>query len=525
MATPNERLAASLAEFAKIQRDGRRVFRSDEISRVHRERLQQAGFIQNVIRNWMISSDPNARQGDTTIWYASFWEFSARYCKERFGGDWHLSPEQSLLLQAENTVVPAQALVFSPSGSNNSVPLLFGTSIYDLKERSAPPETDIMERDGLRLFSLDAALVRAPEAFFMRSPVEAQTCLAAVRDPSPILARLLDGGHSVVAGRLAGAFRHIGRSDVADDILQAMKAATYRITETNPFAGQVSTIRVARNVPPIVSRLSAMWSAARDTVIAEFPEAPGLPADRSSFLERIEEIYVSDAYHSLSIEGYRVTPELIERVRSGSWDAQASKVDRDAVDALAARGYWQAFQQVKKTVADILDGGNAADLVEQGLRIWYRELFQPSVQAGLISASAMAGYRRNPVYLRTSRFIPPRHEVVSDAMAGLFALIRNEPEASVRAVLGHWLVGYVHPYPDGNGRSARFLMNALLASGGYPWTIIRHEDRAEYLAALDKASIEQDLRPFTRFVAERAAWSRRNGVRPEEGDGETRLKP
>ena len=39
------------------------------------------------------------------------------------------------------------------------------------------------------------------------------------------------------------------------------------------------------------------------------------------------------------------------------------------------------------------------------------------------------------------------------------------------------MVGYLHPYPDGNGRIARFLMNAMLASGGYPWTVIRVEDR------------------------------------------------
>ncbi|WP_211256169.1 Fic family protein [Edaphobacter aggregans] len=48
----------------------------------------------------------------------------------------------------------------------------------------------------------------------------------------------------------------------------------------------------------------------------------------------------------------------------------------------------------------------------------------------------------------------------------LFNLIEAEPEPSVRAVLGHCLFGYIHPYSDGNGRKARFLMNVLLASGG-----------------------------------------------------------
>ncbi len=71
----------------------------------------------------------------------------------------------------------------------------------------------------------------------------------------------------------------------------------------------------------------------------------------------------------------------------------------------------------------------------------------------------------------------------------------------MRAVLGHWLFGYVHPFPDGNGRIARVLMNALLAGGGYPWTVIRVDDRAPYLSALETASVEADVRPFARFIA------------------------
>ena len=86
-------------------------------------------------------------------------------------------------------------------------------------------------------------------------------------------------------------------------------------------------------------------------------------------------------------------------------------------------------------------------------------------------------------------------------------LLQNEPEPSVRAVLGHWLFGYIHPYPDGNGRMARFVMNAMLASGGYPWTVIRVEDRDAYLAALEAASLNHDIEPFARFIADRVQWS------------------
>jgi len=174
---------------------------------------------------------------------------------------------------------------------------------------------------------------------------------------------------------------------------------------------------------------------------------------------------------------------------------------------MAARGYWQAFQVVKKSVEQIIGGANAGALVRTTHRDWYRELFQPSVAAGIIPADALAGYRNDFVFLRTSRYVPPRWEAVRDAMPALFDLLASETEPSVRAVLGHWLIGYIHPYMDGNGRMARFLMNAMLASGGYPWTVVRVEDRARYLRALDSASIDLDIGPFATFLAERVAWS------------------
>jgi Fic family protein len=121
------------------------------------------------------------------------------------------------------------------------------------------------------------------------------------------------------------------------------------------------------------------------------------------------------------------------------------------------------------------------------------------------------------VYLRTSRYVPPRWEAVRDAMPALFELLEREAEPSVRAVLGHWLFGYIHPYPDGNGRMARFLMNAMLASGGYPWTVIRVEDRKAYLAALDRASIDLKIEPFAGFIAERVRRSMKEATRQAGG--------
>ena len=85
---------------------------------------------------------------------------------------------------------------------------------------------------------------------------------------------------------------------------------------------------------------------------------------------------------------------------------------------------------------------------------------------------------------------------------GQAELLENEPEASVRAVLGHFMFVFIHPYMDGNGRIGRFLMNSMLVSGGYPWTVIPVEERDQYMSALESASVNQDIKPFTEFMAD-----------------------
>ncbi|MDE0394846.1 MAG: Fic family protein [Gammaproteobacteria bacterium] len=507
MATPSEKLGASLAVLERLQDGNRRVFRSRELTRVHRERLIRNGFLREVMKGWLMSSSPDAAPSETTPWFASFWEFCVAYCTARFDEQWHLSPEQSLLLHAENTVIPTQVVIYTPGGANNRIKLLFGTSLFDLKRKEIPPEADLTRRDGLRLYTPEAALIKVPAAFFARNPIEARVALSGIRDASGVLSRLLGGGHSTVAGRLAGAFRRIGRGEIADDILTAMKRAGYDVRESDPFQHDRTLGGPSRTEAPIVGRLQSLWESMRETAIALFPEAPGLQEDSRAYLAHVDDIYQYDAYHSLSIEGYRVTPGLIERVRSGNWDPDNRAVDRRGRDALAARGYWQAFQLVRNTVSEVMAGGSPAALIRAAHGDWYRELFQPSVEAGLIGASTLAGYRNHAVFPRASRHLPPSGTTVRSAMPAFFDLLEGESEPSAQAVLGHWLFGYIHPYPDGNGRLARFVMNVLLASAGYPWTVVRVEDRDGYLAALESASVAQEIEPFTRFLAQRVASS------------------
>jgi Fic family protein len=244
-----------------------------------------------------------------------------------------------------------------------------------------------------------------------------------------------------------------------------------------------------------------MWQSMREHVLEFFPLEPGIPVDVESFMDAVEENYKTDAYHSLSIEGYRVTPELIEKVSTGNWNPEDNNSDAEMKNAMAAHGYWLAHNEVKASIRSILTGGNAGTVFRLDHSAWQRKLFTPNVDAGFLTLADLAGYRTDKVFIGGATHVPPSQDAVRDMMPELCDLLEVEPNAAVRAVLGHFLFVYIHPYIDGNGRLGRFLMNAMLASGGYPWTVIRMERRPEYMAALEAASSRGEISPFAKFVA------------------------
>lgn len=507
MTSPSDKLAQSLSLLKTLQDQGQVALRASDLGRTHRERLLKNGFIKEVMKGWYIPSRPEEPAGESTSWYASFWAFVASYLEMRFGEEWSLSPEQSINLHTGNWNVPPQLLVRSPKGGNKPTSLLHGTSVFDVR-LDLPPAADTTVVNGLRAYNLPAALLGCSQAQYAANPTEMRTALAMMSDASEVLSRLLAGGHSTIAGRLTGAFRNIGRARIADDILGAMQAAGYAVIENDPFEDQPRFLFGPRETSPYVNRMRMNWANMREDVLKIFPAAPGLPQDSASYLERVEEIYASDAYNSLSIEGYKVNAALIEKVRSGNWNPERDKDDLDQRNALAARGYWQAFQRVKQSIEHVLNGKNAGHVAENDHGAWYRELFGPGVTAGLLKAADLAGYRNSPVYIRRSMHTPPNKEAVRELMPAFFELLQQETEPAVRVVLGHFMFVYIHPYIDGNGRIGRFLMNLMLASGGYQWIVVPLARRDDYMAALESASVERDIKPFAELLAELNSTSR-----------------
>jgi hypothetical protein len=492
-----------LAALKDLQDGGLQAIPGAGLSRTDRETLLRAGFLKEVIRGWYIPTRPDEAEGDTTAWYASMREFVAGYAQKRFGDDWHVNPEQSLLFRSGERTVPRQLLIWAPQSANQTLQLLHGCSLFMYRAPKLLPSSPVEDCGRLRLVELPAALVSASPTLYVQHPIAAQIALASLPDASDLLRILLEGSHSSIAGRLAGALRAVHRSALADEIVGAMARAGYAVNEVKPFERPLPAVLPGgRPESPYVQRLRLMWVDMRETVIKAMPARPAAPTDIEGLLKDVEARYVTDAYHSLSIEGYRVTATLIDKVRDGAWNPGGDEKDRETRDAMAARGYFETHNLVKKDVVRAIKDENPGTVFRTALPRWYQALFSPSVLAGILRPGDLAGYRNDQVFIKHALHVPLSKEAVRDCMPVLFELLEAEKEPAVRAVLGHFLFVYIHPYMDGNGRLGRFLMNLMLVSAGYVWTVIPVQRREEYMKALEQASSFSNIEPFARFIAD-----------------------
>ena len=511
----NPTLTAALRALKRLQEKHNGVVESSDFKDdAQRAVLVDTGFLRPVMKGWYICSSPSDNDGDTTAWYASFWAFVSGYLGKRFGKRYCLNPKASLMLHTGNTTVPRQVTCVTIDSGTSTVNLPFDTSMLVYPDKNRVPTARVEVR-GLQVWPVAEALCLAGPSFFVNNPREAEIALATIRNASELLPTLLAGDKMVTAaGRLAAAFEFVKRPDESERIRKAFAQFKVALKLVNPFELAEPTISPGKERSPYVLRLRSMWAGWRQDVINVFPPAPDLENQSASYLAQVDERYVSDAYNSLSIEGYRVTDELIERVARGDWNPDGNPENDKTRNALAARGYYQAFQAVKESIGKVLAKDNASLVAKRDHHDWYAELFGPSVTAGIIEASQLAGYRRGPIFIRNSMHTPLPSDAILDSLEALWDLLEAETEACVRAVLGHHLFVFVHPYYDGNGRIGRFLMNTLLASGGYPWTVIRMSRRDEYMKALEAASVKGQITPLAEFISqEMREWTPDRGAK------------
>lgn len=114
-------------------------------------------------------------------------------------------------------------------------------------------------------------------------------------------------------------------------------------------------------------------------------------------------------------------------------------------------------------------------------------------------------YRKNKVLISGAIHIPPDPIFLDDQMKELIEWYHGEGKqmhAVDRAAILHSLFVKIHPFIDGNGRTARLLLNLELMKSGYVPVVIKKEQRLTYYQALDKSHVENDYTDFIQMISQ-----------------------
>lgn len=501
-----------LAEDLKIAKGKARdnIVRSGDLPDMTFRRLKKLNWLSEITRGWYILKTPDVDNGESTLWYASFWTFLKYFLVENYKDEYCLNPLSSIFLKTESNTIPSQVVIILKSGGARTLKLPFDTSIVFYPEKKNYPE-NIEEFRGINTIELPKAITMVPESFYTNYENEAELVLKMIKAPGDITKYLLDDEQPVKANIISGAYDFLEMKTFVTQIKEDMKILTYTIKPKNPFQRKVPLLGNSRIESPAVARIEILWKKYKEELDKEILKPSLLGENLDEMLEKVDKIYVHDAYNSLSIEGYSVTEELIQKIADGSFDAEASEEDKKQEAAMAAKGYYLAFQEVKEFIKNNYGKSNNEIKVAKEISTWYRNLFTPKVQSGLAKASVLTGYRNKPVFIRGSRHTPVNYSFVNEVMEKYLEMIDTEENPWTRALLGHFILVFIHPFSDGNGRTARFLMNALLVLSGHNWTVIRQQERTSFFSSLEQASVHGEIKDFTNFIKqeleESSKWS------------------
>lgn len=211
------------------------------------------------------------------------------------------------------------------------------------------------------------------------------------------------------------------------------------------------------------------------------------PVSRDALLSLQKFYDVELTYTSIAIEGntltLRETAELIEHGITGG--------GKPLRDHLEATDHYSAVLWMREIAA------TTAAVGEGTVREMHRRIVARSQRetAGIYSTlpQRIAG---SPVVFPDAAKIPSLMKDFGEWLSG----IGPAPAASFDA---HFRLVAIHPFADGNGRTARLLMNLLLLRGGYPPIAVRPADRKVYLDALENGPLNGDCAPFQTLMHQR----------------------
>lgn len=212
-----------------------------------------------------------------------------------------------------------------------------------------------------------------------------------------------------------------------------------------------------------------------------------LPAEALSNLEHYYDVEIT--YTSNAIEGNTLSPvETTLVIEKG-----VTVSGKPLKDHLEALDHYDAMRYVRELARE------EAPLTGSDIRNLHRLTMQRS-RPDIAGQYATVG---RMVRTETGRHEFPTPAEVPALMGDFAAWLRAAPNTPATAFSAHRRLVDIHPFNDGNGRTARLLMNLILIRGGYPPIAVRVEDRLAYIQALQHAQASGGSESFDALLYER----------------------
>ena len=212
-----------------------------------------------------------------------------------------------------------------------------------------------------------------------------------------------------------------------------------------------------------------------------------IPKGSLAMKRAVTEAYYKHIYHSNAIEGNTMTLSMTRAIV----ETRMGVAGKSILEHNEVLGLDEALKFINGSLLQKQEKLTINDIVEIHRRVL---AYAHPFEAGR--------YRNTQVYV--GDHVPPSPLDVDKHMIDFNEwLMSREPEVLHPiefASLAHYKLVYIHPFTDGNGRTARLLMNSILMRAGFPPVIIRFQDRYDYYDYLEQANLG-DVRPFIRFVA------------------------
>jgi Fic family protein len=159
---------------------------------------------------------------------------------------------------------------------------------------------------------------------------------------------------------------------------------------------------------------------------------------------------------------------------------------------------------------DIIESMNSKDAFEllKGHRRGLNRTFLLKVHTELTKNTkcrVVGKFRSSDVGIFGSDWVPPSHKEIPELMSRFFIWFNNKKDRLHPVELGamaHLKLAQIHPFVDGNGRTARMIMNWVLQSNGYPMFYIEVKEKKSYYEAIEAAD-RGDEKTYVRYIAKR----------------------